>query len=152
MERWAKQVLSLVLIFTLLVLSSCDKTKSAQKKFIKEGRWVATEISTENISVDKLPNLDINSCDDQTNFCTGVWRHPFGSYCKFNWKFSNLGGDFEFYTDTLSSEPESMAYSQCLNFSGVYKVKKSKRNEFHFESKATKGYPGVMVTFLLSGV
>ena len=149
MERWAKQTLSLVFILAVLILVGCDKTKSAQKKFMKEGRWVVTEISTDNYSVDKLPNLDINTCDDQTQFCTGVWRHPLGSNCTFNWKFSNLGGDFEYYVDSLNNEPESMAYSQCSNFSGVYKVKKSKRNQFHFESKTTKGYPGIVVTLLL---
>lgn len=151
MERWANNILSVVFIFALTTFLSCDKTKSAQKKFMKEGRWVVTEITAGNTNVDKLPNLDIHTCDDQTKFCTGLWRHPFGTNCTFNWKFSNLGGEFEFYTDSLSADTESMAFSQCSNFSGLYKVKKTKRNQFHFESKATQGYPGTIVSLLLSG-
>ena len=34
MERWAKQTLSLVFILAVLILVGCDKTKSAQKKFM----------------------------------------------------------------------------------------------------------------------
>ena len=131
---------------------SCDKTERKTKKFIEEGSWSVDSLVVGNNDIDDLPNWSIIPCDDHENFCFGKWTHPNGSHTNFYWKFSNMGGNFEFISDSMETETGTMAYAQCVNFSGDYKVKKSKNHTLHIESEMTDGYPGVLVTIMLSGV
>lgn len=147
MER--RELAGIVTAISLsITLAGCDKTETAAKKLMKEGRWVVTEISVGTTMVDKLPKWAIHTCENAVG-CSGTWEHPVGTTAGFQWEFSNFSGTFSFYPDQLTSETVSMAYSQCFNFSGEYNVIKSKRDSFHFESTQTAGYPGKMVTIRL---
>jgi len=142
-------IIGTMLLF--LVMAGCDKTERKTKKFIKEGRWHITELTAGTTIISDLPKWDIYACENHEEYCTGKWNHPNGSSTNFFWKFYNIGGNFIFMADSLESEKGTMAYAQCLNFSGDYKAKKSKAHEFHFESLASCGYPGKLVTILMEG-
>lgn len=136
-------------VILFLGVTSCDKVERKTKKFIKEGPWVMDSLMAGNNEIDDLPNWYIAPCAGDQDYCFGAWDHKNGSSSNFFWKFSNMGGNFELIADTNSIQT-TMAYAQCLNFSGEYKVKKSKRNTFHFESVSTIGYPGTLVTIIVS--
>lgn len=137
-------------VFLFLGTASCDKTKRKTKKFIKEGHWVMDSLMAGNNEIDDLPTWYISPCENHADYCLGTWNHKNGSHTNFYWKFSNMGGNFEFISDSLEIYTTTMAYAQCLNFSGEYKVKKSKNKIVHLESTATDGYPGTLVTIMLS--
>src|SRR5690606_3161129 len=136
-------------VVLLFFAMSCDKTAVATRKFLKAGEWNTTQLTAGTITFDKLPRWEIQDCENHENFCQGVWHHPNGSKTLFYWKFSNIGGTFGYYADPQEIETGSMAYSQCLNFSGEYKIIKSKKKLFHFESEETLGYPGKLVTIII---
>jgi len=138
-----------VLTITSIGLTACDKNERAYKHFIDEGRWVITELSAGTTSYTKLPKWQIYPCDNHENFCQASWEHQNGSITDFNWRFTNMGGDFQFYVDPLESDTQTMAFSQCLNFSGSYDVVENKRKRFRFESYATTGYPEKLVIIQL---
>jgi hypothetical protein len=149
MERQAMLTIpGLMIAFLIPVTIGCDKTESAAQRFVKEGRWTITSITVYTTVIDKLPKWDIPFCTDFSSYNSGTWEHPLGTSAGFLWKFSNIGGTFTFEPDSIL-DTGSMAYAQCSNFSGEYKVIKSKRHTFHFESTATLGYPGKVVTILL---
>src|SRR5688572_17921526 len=129
----------------LVAITSCDKNERAYKQ-IEEGRWVVTELSAGTTNYTKLPKWQFYDCGDHENYCMANWEHQNGSSAEFYWRFTNLGGDFDFYVDPLESDTQTMAYSQCFNFSGEYDVKESKRKSFRFESYNTTGYPDLLVT------
>lgn len=139
-----KRVLMLILLIVLVI--SCDKTKRASNQLIKKGRWTITELRAGTTEFTKLPKWQIYSCPDPENSCPAKWEHQAGSATDFYWKFYNIGGDFDFYVDTTQADKSTMAYAQCQNFSGHYKVKESKSKSFHFESEEVVGYPGKLVT------
>ena len=141
-------IIGAVILF--LGVTSCDKVERKTKKFIKEGHWVMDSLMVGTNEIDDLPTWYISPCENHEDYCLGTWNHKNGSNTNFYWKFSNMGGNFELISDSMETEITTMAYAQCLNFSGEYKVKKSKRNTFHFESVATDGYPGIFVTILVS--
>jgi hypothetical protein len=147
MERQAMLIIPGLLMF-FLATTGCDKTERAAQRFVKEGRWTVTSITVATDEIDKLPKWDISAATDFSIYNNGTWEHPHGTITGFLWKFSNMGGTFTFES-VSGSETASMAYAQCTNFSGEYKVVKSKRHTFHFESTTTVGYPGKVVTILL---
>lgn len=148
MERMFKGWMASI-TFLLVTIVSCDKNERAYKRFIDEGRWAVTELSAGTTLFTKLPDWQIYPCDDHENYCLATWEHQNESTVDFYWKFSNLGGDFDFYADSATSDTQSMAFSQCVNFSGMYDVKESKRRLFRFESYTTFGYPDKLVTIVL---
>lgn len=151
MEKVIKRIT--ILAFCLMFINtSCDKTERATKKLIKEGRWEVTTLTAGSTEFTKLPKWQILPCADQSNLCDGVWEHQNGTTWNFNWRFKNIGGEFEFYTEELSDTIGNMAYSQCNNFSGIYKVKKRNSKMMHFESEKTQGYPEKLVTLIIERV
>lgn len=144
-----KNRMTAILACALFLLAACDKTERATSHFIKEGRWVVTQITAGTTEFTKLPKWQIYACDDHENFCTGKWEHQMGSFANFYWQFSNLGGDFTFYADSNEADTGTMAYAQCFNLSGDYKVMDRKSKSYHFESTEVVGYPGKLVTILI---
>lgn len=136
-------------LFVITVLSGCDKVERASRKLVHTGRWEMTEMSAGNTTFTKLPKWQFYDCADAENFCEATWEHQNGSAIKFYWKFSNLGGDFEFFADPEESDSGTMAYSQCDNFSGIYDVRKNTSKVLWLESDESKGYPGKFVTLKL---
>jgi hypothetical protein len=138
--------LVLAAILLLLLSVSCDKTKRASNQFMKKGRWVTTTLTAGTTEYDKLPKWQIYDCSNTNNYCEGKWEHQNGSHTNFYWRFFNIGGDFQFYADSAEADKSTMAYAQCENFMGHYKVKNRKANFFHFESDEVLGFPGKVVT------
>ena len=134
----------------LTTITSCDKNERTYQRF--EGRWTVTELTAGTTSYTKLPKWQLNACDNHEQHCTATWEHQNGSSATFYWRFTNMGGDFDFFADTMVSDTQSMAFSQCYNFSGQYDVVEDKRKRFRLESYATTGYPDVLVTILLEKI
>ena len=133
----------------LLLTSACDKNERAYKHFMDEGRWVVTELTAGTTSFTKLPKWQITPCEDHTTYCLAKWEHQNGSSANFYWRFTNLGGDFDFYVDPMESDTQTMAFSQCANFSGAYDVIESGRKRFKLQSEKTTGYPDKLVIIQL---
>lgn len=138
-----------VFIMTFLLLQSCDKNEQAYNKLLRSGTWQVSELSAGTNNFTKLPAWQISSCADHDNYCSGLWQHDNGSEVEFIWRFTNLGGDFELYPDSSETDTTTMAYAQCLNFSGMYDVIKSPRKKFTFESDQTFGYPNQVVKIVI---
>lgn len=147
-----KQVNLKIFILSALIVgfvSSCDLNEKAYRRLLKAGRWHVTNLQSDNTSFTKLPKWQIYDCEDHSNPCLGKWEHQNGSVCNFYYSFTNLGGEFNFYPNPNESDMTTMAYSQCTNFSGNYKVKKLSKKYFDLESDNTSGYPGKTVTINL---
>jgi hypothetical protein len=140
MEKNYHSLIAAVTI-TLVAITSCNKNERAYHRIIEDGRWVITTLSSGTTNHTKLPKWQIYPCDDHENYCRATWEHQNGSSSDFYWRFTNLGGDFDFYVDSLGSETQTMAFAQCANFSGEYDVTETKRHLFRFESYSTTGYP-----------
>lgn len=149
MEK-TKYYILLWLTGLFFIVSSCDKTQIAGKRFIKEGRWCVTELTAGTTSFTKLPKWSISACENQEEYCTAIWEHQGGSTTTFFWKFYNIGGNFSLFVDPGETDTGTMAYSQCRNFSGEYKVIENNRNGFQFESEESVGYPGKLVKIVLT--
>ena len=151
METVIKPIAVLGVCF-LFFNTSCDKTERATNKLIKEGRWEVTTLTAGTTEFTKLPKWQILPCEDGSDFCDGIWEHQNGTTWNFEWRFKNIGGEFEFLAEAFSDINGSMAYSECNNFSGTYKVKKRNYKMMHFESEKTQGYPEKLVTLIIERV
>jgi len=142
-----RNYVSFLFYFILVVLTfACDKSEKATKRLMRAGNWKVTELIEGDNSFDKLPSWEIGTCANHEDHCYGTWKHDNGSKVTFFWRFTNIGGTFDFHIDPLENAISSQAYSQCVNFSGYYKVIKGNSRKYHFESKETFGYSGKLVT------
>ncbi|MBK9192852.1 MAG: hypothetical protein IPM77_15885 [Crocinitomicaceae bacterium] len=148
MEKGLRILVFCSIVF-LLLLSSCDKNEQAYKKLINEGRWKVTQLTAGNTDFTKLPKWEIFPCENHEGYCEARWEHQNGSMVNFYYQFTSLGGKFTYFIDPAESETTTMAYSQCQNFSGQYKVYKSNRKTIHLESELTAGYPETLVVIIL---
>jgi hypothetical protein len=133
-------------ILLMLLSLSCDKTKRASNQFIKKGRWVTTTLTAGTTEYTKLPKWQVYECSNTNDYCEAKWEHPNGSHTNFFWRYFNIGGDFQFYADSSATDTTTMAYAQCKNFMGHYKVMDRKSKSYHFESDEVIGFPGKVVT------
>jgi hypothetical protein len=136
-------------IVFLLLWSSCDKNERAYKKLMNEGRWKVTQLTAGNTDFTKLPKWEFFPCENHDGYCEARWEHQNGSMVNFYYQIINLGGKFYFFTDPDQSDTSTMAYSQCQNFSGHYRIIKSNRKTIHLESEETAGYPETLVVIIL---
>lgn len=147
MEKMRYQFIGLFIM--IVVFAGCDKTERATKKFFKEGRWTVTSLTAGTTSFTKLPKWQVFPCTEYMDTCDANWEHPNGSSNNFYWEFYNLGGNFDLITKTEFVDTTTMAFAQCKNFSGEYKVIDKRMNGFTFESEETFGYPGKLVTIVI---
>lgn len=131
-------IIGLVLMFTG---TACTKSKVDTRRFMKQGRWMVTELTIGSNTSSSKPSWDIEKSEDSQEFTGGTWHHSDGSTAKFKWRFNYFEGGFSFYTDGAAEQEESSkAFMQCDNLSGDYIILEDKMKLFQFQSKKTNGY------------
>lgn len=111
------------------------------------GVWEVTDVTIDDESISISPSLIINKCEIYEDTCYGIWTYK-GKESFFYWQFKDNGKSFIINrVEGLSFNPDfvSSADHQCYSYSGVYKVKKSKKRKMVFESSSTYGYPNQVV-------
>jgi hypothetical protein len=143
MKKYSKLIIA---VFSMAVLfTSCNKTKSTSKRFMKAGEWTVTELSVDGVSQEELPHWVVSDCDIYNESCTGSWRNDEGGATDFVWQVSNKGESFTISRqgpdEGLEHADEEMA-TQCFEFSGTYEVVESKKTKMKFTSNTTEGFSG----------
>ncbi len=154
-----KNLISILMIVIVAgAISSCNKTKKVSKRFMKSGEWKVTELSVDGVNEDELPTWEIEDCDIYKESCEGEWKNDEGGHSEFIWQFREKGETFEIsrqaeeeagHSHTHDHAAEEAA-AQCYNFSGVYEVISSKKDEMEFRSTATAGHNGKQVVIKIS--
>ncbi len=130
-------------------MASCNKTKKVSKRFIKPGEWKVTTLTVDGTAEAELPTWEIKDCDIYGSSCEGEWKNDEGGHSEFIWQFRDKGDTFEIsrqaeedgHGHTHDHAAEEAA-AQCYNFSGVYEVVSSKKDEMEFKTTSALGYSG----------
>jgi len=146
---------ALTVVGVTLALVSCNKTKKASERFIKSGEWKVTELSVDGTNEDELPTWEIDDCDIYETSCVGEWENDEGGHSEFIWQFRDKGDTFEISRQAEEDEhshnhADEEVAEQCYNFSGVYEVITSKKDEMEFKSMDTEGFSGQEVVIKIS--
>jgi len=138
-----------ILIFAVLI-TACNKSKKSSTR-LDGSKWQVKDITIEGGSELKLPEVLFKECDIYEESCEGSWITPEGGRSSFIWQVRSKGKHFEIsnQTDHVHGYLDVKAAEQCIKYTGVYNVVKSKRNKFIIESTVTSGYNGkkVQITF-----
>jgi len=138
-----------ILIIAILI-TACNKSKKYSKR-LDGNKWQVKEITIEGGSESNLPEVLFKECDIYEQSCEGSWITPEGGRSAFIWQVRSKGKDFEIsnQTDHVHGYLDVKAAEQCIKYTGVYTIVKSKRNQFIIESTVTGGYSGkkVQITF-----
>lgn len=128
-----------------MLVASCNKTKSASKKFVRAGEWNVTELSVDGESQEELPHLLIGDCDLYNESCIGSWQNDEGGATDFIWQITNGAKSFVISRQGpdagLEHADEEMA-TQCFEFSGTYEIIENEKTRMKLKSTATEGFPG----------
>lgn len=121
--------------------TSCTKSKVDTRRFMKQGRWMVTELNIGSNTSSSKPSWQIDKSNDSQEFTGGTWIHDDGSTAEFKWRFNYFEGGFSFYAveDADQGEPNK-ALIQCDNLAGDYQVIEDKSKLFQFQSIQTNGY------------
>ncbi len=141
-----KQVKYLLFILTSALLVFCNKTKSVSNKLDGQ-RWIVTELSVEGVNQEKLPLIKFSDCEIYKETCKGLWYLGETGHAGLVWQIRDKGKTLEIsnQADHAHTIEDVKAGEQCIAFSGVYKIRKSKRNYFEAESMNAYGFSGKKV-------
>lgn len=147
----ALRLFFIIAIVSIGIATSCNKTKSTSKRFIKAGEWTITELSVDGVNEDELPTWEIEDCDIYNESCYGEWMSEEGGHADFIWQFREKANTFEISYQAEADESHEHDHAseevaeQAYNFSGEYEVVTRKKDEMEFTSENTLGYPGQTV-------
>ena len=155
-----KNIMSILAVSAIAItLVGCNKTKKTSNRLIKAGEWKVTELSVDGTNEDELPTWEISDCDIYNESCTGEWENDEGGHTEFIWQFRDKGDTFEISRQAEEDEhghshshdhADEEVAEQCYNFSGVYEVVSSSKDEMEFKSTVTTGYNGQEVVIKIS--
>ena len=143
MKKYSKIIIA---VFSIAVLvTSCNKTKSTSKRFMKAGEWNVTELSVDGVNQEELPHWVIDDCDIYEESCIGSWQNDEGGATDFVWQVTNEGGSFiisrQGPDEGLEHADEEMA-TQCFEFSGTYDIAENKKTMMKFTSTTLDAFSG----------
>ncbi len=125
----------------MFFIASCTKSKVDTRRFMKQGRWMVTELNIGSNSSSSHPIWEIEKSEDSQEFTAGTWLHNDGSSAKFKWRFNYFEGGFSFFVnENVNQEEDTKAFMQCKNLSGDYVILEDKPKLFQFQSISTHGY------------
>lgn len=141
-----KKIIGITALIILIGLSSCNKTKTTAKRFMKAGKWEVSELSVDATNEDELPTWEIGDCDIYKESCFGKWENEEGGQTNFVWQFSEKANTFEISHQIIGEvdeedHPFQDVADQAYKFSGVYNVEKRKKDNMIFTSSQTVGFP-----------
>ncbi len=144
---------TVTLVFAVVFMTACNKTKTYSKRLMKAGEWKVTELSVNGTNEAELPSWDINDCDIYDEPCLGDWENEEGGHSEFIWQFRDKGKTFEISRQAEEEEghehehdhAEEEAAAQCYAFSGTYEVEEHKKDKMEFKSTSTLGHSGQTV-------
>src|SRR5690554_7236827 len=140
--------LTLLLLTTACLLTTCEKNKRESKHLKKAGNRKVKELSVDGVSQTLIPTWEIQDCDIYETVCEGTWTSD-TTQSQFYWQFNDKAQTFtisrvvapedceDFYTEEVEQ--------QTFNFSGEYDVTENKRKSKTFESYNTIGFEGQKV-------
>lgn len=144
-----KSSLLLLLGFTVLLFTGCNKSKRYSNKMDGK-KWQVKEILIDGASQSNLPELLFKECDIYEESCEGSWISAEDGRSAFAWQFRDKGKTFELsnQSDHAHSLLDVKASEQCIAYSGVYEVTESKLNSLKVQSTLTNGFKGKTVVLV----
>lgn len=132
-----------VVLFTVSLLASCNKSKKYSKRMDGD-KWKVVSLTVAGSEVTGKPELLFKDCDIYKESCEGSWIMPNDGRAAFAWQFRDKGKTLEIInqTDHVHGFADVAAADQCIEFSGVYEVIKSKRKSLTIKSNVTHGHNG----------
>ena len=145
-----------ILVLFATIIFACNKVTINSNRLMKAGEWEVTELSVDGENEEELPYWHIEDCEIYgEESCMGEWENEEGGHALFIWQFREKGKVFEISRqeeeeddhdhDHGHDHAEEEAIEQCYNFSGVYDVVSSGKDEMEFSSTSTIGYEGKSV-------
>jgi hypothetical protein len=136
--------------FLAFAFFGCNKTSFYTNR-LGDAEWSAQELSVEGVNQAELPSWDLSDCDPYEESCTGDWEIH-GGKSSFIWQFRESAKKFEISNQSVTTGSHSLdeAVIQCQQFSGVYDVVESEKDEMEFTSTKTLGFPGKKVVIKIT--
>jgi hypothetical protein len=130
----------------LLAMVSCNKTKTVSNRLDGQ-KWRVTELSVDGVNQSELPLFKFSECEIYKESCKGLWYLGEEGHSGFAWQIRDKGKILEFnnQADHAHGLEDVKAAEQCIAFSGVYKIIKSKRKSMECETSNAFGYAGKKV-------
>lgn len=141
----------LTVLFTLLLLFSCNKENNYSKRLMKGEVWTVAEIKVDGVAL--IPNglsthgkwTIIQDVSIYDTIPTLQWDH-LGQEVVFKWQFQEKGKSFRLI---LSEEDCDGSFPtlemEGYYLSGTYTVERKSKKEMVFTSFTTEGYTGERV-------
>jgi len=136
-----------VAIFALAIFNyGCNKTKSVSNR-LDEQKWNVTELSVDGVNQPQLPVIKFSDCEIYKESCKGLWYLGEEGHGGIVWQVRDKGKTLEIsnQADHSHSIQDVKAAEQCIAFSGVYKIIKSKRKSMECETSNAFGFAGKKV-------
>jgi len=138
-----RAIRNLMMAWVLVLVASCNKTKNVSNKLDGQ-RWNVTELSVDGVNQTQLPTIKFSECEIYKESCKGLWYLGETGHAGLYWQVRDKGKTLEIsnQADHAHTIEDVHAGEQCIAFSGVYKIVKSKRNYMECESASTIGFSG----------
>lgn len=132
---------SIIVLISLMI--SCNKSKKYSNR-MEGNKWKITTISINGVAESNLPELLFKECDIYKETCEGTWISTEGGRAQFAWQFRDKGKTLEIanQTDHVHGNLDVKAAEQCISYTGVYNVVKSKRKYLSLKSSVINGHQG----------
>lgn len=141
---------SFAALLTAAMLFACNKSKKYSNR-LGGNKWKVVSLKVGGSGVNDLPELLFKDCDIYKESCEGSWINKDEGRAAFVWQFRDKGKILEIanQTDHVHGLQDVKAAEQCIEFSGVYEVVKSKRRSLSIKSSVTHGHTGEEVNMEL---
>jgi hypothetical protein len=132
----------ILLGFTL----ACNKSKRYTNR-LDGNKWKVVSITVNGLAQGNLPVLLFKDCDIYKESCKGTWISDGGGRAQFVWQFRENGKVLEIsnQSDHAHTLADVKAGEQCIEYTGVYDVLKSKRKFIALKSTTVYGHPNNVV-------
>jgi hypothetical protein len=137
-------------ILLIIVMLACNKSKKFSNR-MGGYKWKIVTLTVNGTSETNLPELLFKDCDIYKETCKGTWISEEGGRAQFVWQFRDKGKVLEIanQTDHAHGIIDVKAADQCIAFTGVYEVIKSKRKSLVLKSTSITGHQGKEVNIEL---
>jgi hypothetical protein len=101
----------------------------------------------DGVNQPQLPVIKFSECEIYKESCKGLWYLGETGHGGIIWQIRDKGKTLEIsnQADHTHSIEDVKAAEQCIAFSGVYKIIKSKRKSMECETSTAYGYSGKKV-------
>jgi hypothetical protein len=150
MKQFKIKPINFIAILSLIIITSCNKTKQ-HSKWLTGETWQVNTVTIDGQPFDLLPALSFDDCDIYDEICFGNLSIENKGAARFAWQIREKGKIFELSDQTQNKdESNEEAVSFSSSFSGVFNVSEVDKKNMALESQNCKRYPGKKVVIKLT--